>query len=144
MADVSAIRAALAAQITAKTGLRALGDAPGQVNPPVAVILPGTPFVHFGDTFDGSLTVNLRVLLILSDAPPVERVQRALDAYLGIGGDTTTALIPGAIMADPTLGGVAQWCMPMAVSTYHTIEYAKETYFGARLEVQVGAIFGAI
>ena len=96
--------------------------------------------MHYGETFEGSLTLNLRVLMIISDAPPTEKVQRALDAYLGIGGGTTSASIPAALMADPSLGGVVQWAIPMTVSAYNRIEYSGVDYFGARLDVQIGAI----
>lgn len=140
MADVSTIRSALAARITAGTGLRTLAEARDQVSPPVAIVLPGQPLVVYGQTMDGAVTINLRVLMIISDAPPNEKVQRALDAYLGIGGGTTAASIPAAIMADPMLGGAVHFAEPISVSAYNRIEYAGVEYFGARLEIQVGAI----
>ena len=140
MADVSTIRAALAARITAGTGLRTLAEARDLISPPVAIILPGNPLVHYGETFDGALTINLNVLMVISDAAPNEKVQRALDAYLGIGGGTTSASIPAALMADTSLGGAVQWAIPMQVSAYNRIEYNGVEYFGARLAVQIGAI----
>ena len=140
MADIGTIRGALASRITAGTGLRTLPEARDLISPPVAVVLPGTPLVHYGDTLDGALTINLRVLMLISDAPPNEKVQRALDAYLGIGGGTTAASIPAALMADSTLSGAVQWAIPIAVSAYSRIDYAGVDYFGARLDVQIGAI----
>ena len=139
MADLNNIRNALAAQIATQTGLRALGQVKGQISPPIALVLPGIPVAVYGDTMDGALTLNLAVLLLISDAAPTEKVQRALDAYLGIGAGETQS-IPGAIMADPSLGGVVNWCMPTSVSTYGQFEYAAETYFGARVNVQAGSI----
>lgn len=133
------MRAALANQITAVTGLRALPEARDQISPPVAVILPGQPFVTYGITLDGAFTVNLRVLMVLSDAPPDEKVQRALDAYLGSGAGVTVSSIANAIRQDPRLGGVVHFCEVMTVSGYNRIEYAGLPYFGARIEVQVGA-----
>lgn len=140
MADVAAARTALATRITTATGLRTLAEAKDQISPPVAVILPGQPFIVYGQTMDGAVTVNLRVLIAISDAAPTEKVQRALDAYLGIGAGTTASSIPAAIMADPTLGGAVHFCEPLSMGSYGRIQYAGEVYFGARLDVQIGAI----
>lgn len=141
MADLAAIRSALANRITAGTGLRTLPEARDQVSPPVAVILPGAPVVQYGNTMDGTFTVNLVVLLIISDAAPTEKVQRALDAYLGIGvHDSVPASIAGAIQDDPRLGNTVDFCLAVSASGYGRIEYAGVTYFGARVSVQAGAI----
>ncbi len=141
MASLSDIRQALATRITAGTGLRALPEARDQISPPVAVILPGQPVVVYGATMDGTFTVNLRVLIAISDAPPNEKVQRALDAYLGIGASAASgSSIAGAIMADPTLGGVVHFCEPISAGNYGRISYADVTFFGARLDCQIGAI----
>jgi hypothetical protein len=139
MADILAIRAALASQIGTRTGLRTMAEARDSISPPVAIVLPGQPLAKFGDTVDGTLTINLIVLIVISDAATSERTQRALDAYLGIGSGETES-IPGAIMADPTLGSAVHFCEPMTVSNYGRIDYAGETYFGARINVQIGAI----
>jgi hypothetical protein len=141
VASLNDIRAALAARITAGTGLRVLPEARDQISPPVAVILPGNPVVTYGMTMDGTFTVRLRVLVAISDAPPNEKVQRALDAYLGIGSnDASVSSIAAAIMADPTLGGVVHFCEPVSAGNYGRISYNDITYFGARLDVEIGAI----
>lgn len=132
---------ALANQIFSETGLRVLPEAKDSISPPVAVILPGQPYVTYGITMDGTFTVNLRVLIAISDAAPNETVQRALDAYLGIGAGTTTATsIPDAIMADPTLKGTVHFAEPIAVESYGRILYNGIGFFGARLGVQCGVI----
>ena len=140
MASLSDIRAALGNRIATATGLQVLPEARGQIAPPVAVIIPGQPLIVYGNTLDGAFTVNLRVLIAISDAAPDEKVQRALDAYLGIGAGNSASSIPAAIMADPTLGGVVHYCEPLTVGNYGQITYAGIIYFGARLEVQCGAI----
>lgn len=139
MADFTTIRAALATQITARTGLRTQPDARDSVDPPVAIVLPGQPLVTYGATMDGTLDINLTVLLIISDAQTSERTQKTLDAYLGIGAGETQS-IAGAIMADPSLGGAVHFCEPMTVSSYGRIDYSGVTYFGARVNVRAGAI----
>jgi hypothetical protein len=140
MADLATIRTALATRITAGTGLRTLAEARDQISPPVGVILPGQPYIIFGATMDGAVTVNLRVLLAISDAAPTDKVQRAIDAYLGIGGGTTAASIPGAIAADPTLGGAVHFAEAISVGNYGRVQYAGEVYFGGRLDVQIGSV----
>lgn len=139
MADLVAITNALAAQITAHTGLRALGQARDSVNPPCAVILPGQPFLTYGKTMDGTVDMNLIILVILSDGPPVEKTQRALDAYIGVGANEASS-IPNAILADPTLGGAVHFCEPVQAASYGRVEWAGVTYFGCRLDVTVGTI----
>jgi hypothetical protein len=144
VADLTVIRNALAAQITAQTGLRAQAQVRDQVSPPVALVLPGNPLITFGATMDGggmpeAVVLNLTIALLISDAAPTEKVQRAIDAYLGIGAGETVS-IAGAIMADNSLGGAVHWCIPVAVTSYGRIEFAAETYFGGRLNVSVGAV----
>ncbi len=140
--DLTAIRDALAAQITAGTGLRAMGQVKDQVSPPVALVMPGSPVISYGATLSGGseteVAVNLVVLLLISDAAPTEQVQQNLDDYLGIGPGESTS-IAQAIAADISLGSTVEWCIPQQVTAYGRIEYAAENYFGARLSVQVGA-----
>jgi len=139
MADLVAITNALAAQITQYTGLRAEGQARDQITPPVAVVLPGQPFLAYGQTMDETLTLNLIVLVIITDAAPVEMTQRALDAYLGLAHGAGTS-VPAAVLKDPTLGGTVHFCEPVSASNYGRIDYAGVTYFGARINIQAGAI----
>lgn len=136
MADLTIIRNALAAQITAYTGLRTMAQPRDQVSPPVAVIIPREPLVTYGDTMDGSLTVNLTAVLMLSDAAPSEKTQRALDAYLGLGAGESTS-IAGAVMADPSLGGVVHSTLPVSVSSYNRVIYADVQYFGCRVNFEI-------
>lgn len=117
-----------------------LPEARDQISPPVAVILPGQPVVVYGDTLDGAFTVNLRVLIAISDAPPNEKVQRALDAYLGIGAGAGSGSIAGAIQQDPSLGGVVHYAVAVSAGNYGRISYNDITYFGSRIDVRVGAI----
>ncbi len=144
MADLTAIRTALATQIAACTGLRAMAQVKDQISPPIALVLPGNPVISYGTMMSGGgtpegVTINLAILLLISDAAPTEMVQRALDAYLGLGSGEEQS-IAGAIETDPTLGGVVNWCIPVSVTTYGRIEYAAENYFGAKLNTNVGTV----
>jgi len=135
---MTAIRNQLAVQITQYTGLRCDGQARDHVNPPCAVVVPGTPFITYGQTIDEAAGFTLVVLLIISDSAQVEITQRALDAYVD-SGPGEAGSVPAAVQKDPTRMGTAEWCEPMTISNYGRIEYAGVTYFGARLNLQGGA-----
>jgi hypothetical protein len=139
MADLTTLRNNLAAQITQYTGLRCDGQARDQVTPPCAVVIPGQPFIRYGTTMGECMAINLAVLLIISDAAPVEMTQRALDAYLGVETTNPSVSVPEAVLKDPTLGGIAEWCEPVSISSYGRIEYGGVTYFGARVNLDIGA-----
>ncbi len=150
MADLTAIRNAMAAAITSGTGLRAFGQAHDSVTPPCAVVLPGQPLITYGDTMDsmpvmggtrisGAVSINLTVLLIMSDAPLVEQVQRALDTYLGVGSAPGTS-VPDAIEADQNLGGTVHWVQCVTAGRYGRLEYSGITYFGAAINCNIGAM----
>lgn len=138
--DLVAVRNTLAERITAFTGLRADGQARDSVAPPCAVILPGQPFINYADTMDGALTVNLIVLLIISDAAPADATQRALDTYLGVGKSASAASVPAAIEQDNTLGGLIHFIQANTATNYGRIEYSGVTYFGARINCVLGGI----
>lgn len=148
MADLTAIRNALAAAITTGTGLRAQGQARDQITPPVAVVLPGNPLISYGDTMDspvmgapgmfrGAVTISLLVLIIMSDAPLVEQTQRALDSYLGVGDPGVS--VPDAIESDQSLAGTVHWVQCTSVGRYGRIEYSGVGYFGAAVNCNIGA-----
>lgn len=150
MASVKEIRNALATQLQAQTGLTTLPRMPDQINPPVAAILPGIPYVKYGITLGEPLLgmpnavpvpseVNLVVCVFTSRAPSLERAQDFVDTYLGLEPSDTIKSIPLAIFEDPTLGGVVEYCEPLQVQAYGDIEIAGQTYFQGRLTVTVSA-----
>jgi len=139
VADLTAIRNNLAAAITKYTGLRCDAQARDQVSPPCCVILPGQPLVTYGMTMDpeNTVTIALSVLVIISDAAPVEKTQRALDAYLGVGEPGYS--VPDAIEQDFTLGGTVEYIQSVTADRYGRLDYNGVTYFGARVSVTIGA-----
>ena len=150
MADISAVRTALANQIYVQTGLICLPKMPDQINPPVAVILPGAPYAKYGITLgEHSVAMgqphvvpvvtelNLVVCIFVSRAPSLERAQTMVDQYLGFEPSTATTSIPEALAFDPTLGGVTEYCEPIQVQAYGDVDIAGQTYFQGRLAVAV-------
>ena len=139
--DLTAVRNKLADSITLYTGLRAEGQARDTVSPPCAVIIPGQPFINYADTMDGAITVNLLVLLLLSDAAPLEKTQRALDIYLGVDTDPSVgSSVPEAIEQDNRLGGLIHYIQAQTADSYGRVEYNGVTYFGARIKCLIGGI----
>lgn len=142
MADITVIRTALANQLNTYTGLRAEAEVKDQVSPPMILVVPSIPPIVYGATMSGGgeteVTVNLAIMLLLSDAPPTEKVQRALDSYLGVGSGQEVS-IPSAITADPRLGGIVEWCIPVSVTQYGRVEYGLVNYFGGTVTCQIGA-----
>ena len=139
--DLTAVRNKLADNITLFTGLRAEGQARDTVSPPCAVIIPGQPFVNYADTMDGAITVNLVVLLLISDAAPLEKTQRALDIYLGVDTDPSVgSSVPEAIEQDNRLGGLIHYIQATQADNYGRVDYGGVTYFGARIRCVIGGI----
>ena len=95
----------------------------------VSDVQPGTWRV-----MDENFTLNLMVLVLITDAAPVDASQRALDAYLGIDhGDGSGQSIPAAILKDTSLSGTVEWCEPVTADAYGRVEYGGIIYFGARI-----------
>lgn len=147
MATVAQVREALAKYIEDTTGLECKPRMPDQVNPPMAAIMPGAPFVTYGVTMSANLAalrqvnapveMNVAVLIITSKAGSTERAQLNIDAYLGLDADDSVTSIPVALALDPTLGGMVEYAEPVSVTTYGQIEVAGQIYFGARLAIQI-------
>jgi hypothetical protein len=151
MASVNQVKTALAAQIQAHTGLTTLSLMPDQINPPIAVILPGAPYIKYGVTLGDSLIglphavpvpadINLVICVFTSRAPSLERAQQSVDQYLGLEPSDTVTSIPLAIFADPTLGRIVEYCEPLQVIAYGDIEIAGQTYFQGRISVTASVV----
>jgi hypothetical protein len=132
--DLSAVRAALAQQVQAYTGLRTHPAAPGSVSPPCAVVLPGSPLAAYGRSTDGAVDLGLRVMILVSAAPAAEKAQQALDELL-----FGAASVPGAIESDPTMAGLVAWAEPVSVTSYGLVQWGAVDFWGASLAVTIGA-----
>jgi len=132
------IREALAAQINdAIPGLRALTDPGSIANPPVAVVLPAQgAYIDYTVAFESRVyEINVRVILLVSRAS--ERTGVALlDGWLAPAGSGS---VPQAILADPTLGGVTDYCIPQEAIFAGDINWAGVDYFGAEIICRAGA-----
>ena len=139
MADLADIREALAAQLAARIpGLRTQTDTGAITNPPCAVVLPaqGT-LIDYTIAFEqGVADYNMRVV-ILVPGETADRVATALiDTFVAIDGPSS---IPAAILADPTLGAVVDFAVPVTAQNFRPVEWAGFTYTSAEILVKVGA-----
>ena len=138
MGTPAAIRAALAAQITANVaGLRSVTDPGTVVNPPVIVVLPaqGTYIDYLVAQPPHVYDITIRVVILVSRAS--ERAMLpVLDGYLAPSGATS---IPAAILKDPTLGGVTDYCIPQMALGPADITWSGIDYLGAEITCQAAA-----
>lgn len=137
MVAIPAVRAALAAQVTAQIpGLRNAPTVPGQISPPMAVVRParGT-VVDYQETFDGGMTIFMEIVILV--AMGNDRTgQTNLDGYLQPTGATS---VFAAVQKDPTLGGVVADAHVTHAQGYGLIDYAGVEYIGSTLIVEVMA-----
>jgi hypothetical protein len=131
----TAIRQALAAYITATTGLRASANRQSQVIPPMAIVLPVTAtFITYSETFDGSCDLSLRALILASMSDTSDGMD-TIDPYLSTTG---TQSLWAAVQKDPTLGGVVQWCIVREVSGYGMMNNGGIDYMAASVICDLG------
>lgn len=149
MTDFDDVTTALAAQIQNLTGLKMFSEMPDQINPPMGAILPGNPLVKYGITLgEGAMfsvnpipvptDYNLVIGIFVSRAPSLQRAQKNVKEYLGLNGDGPS--VPRAILHDPTLGGLVEYCEPLTVTHFGELNVAGQDYFQGRITVAVSVV----
>jgi hypothetical protein len=135
MADVSALRAGIATNLTTVSGLRTAATVPDQINPPVAVVMPTSITYDTAFARSGGDEYEFSVMVIVGRVD--ERMaQNKLDAYCSGSG---TQSIKAAIQSNRTLGGQAFDCRVTSLRSYNQISVADVTYLAAEFVVQVYA-----
>lgn len=154
MANVQAIRQALASQLETQLGINCQPNMPAVITPPSIFVLPGSPYIQYGQTMGeqadafgavmGDLqhtqsknNIMLVVLICMSVAQGYEPMQPALDALLEPAGNSGS--VPDAIALDESLGGAVDYAVPLDITGYGLISIAGQDYFGAHMRIQVGA-----
>lgn len=143
MADLAAIRNALAATIQANTNpsLPCLGYAPPQINPPMAYVAPQPGQLIIFDTLDGgaqfmgAVTYHLRVVLVTA---PVDNqsAQAAMDALLSTN---EAGSVVNAIAQNARLGGAVDFAVTTTAHSYGLRLIGAEQYLACDLLVTVAA-----
>jgi len=155
---MSVVRNAMAAQIGDKINpfLRSMDYREDTLNPPVGIVVPPLrgAYVDYVSTLEGddgflgnpaagvtlaSHNFNLDYMILLAKANTQDRVEENLDAWLGVENDGTAVSVVAAVLADPTLGGVVDWCVPLTADSPGPITWAGLELFGTRIHFSLSA-----
>jgi hypothetical protein len=153
VADVTAIRASIAAQIAANAvpSLAASAQLLDSLQAlPMFLVLPTRPVAKFDVTMgagllDGSgrpLTpteFTLRGILPVSRGDTISNVQDTLDQWCGYQSTASVVPVAMAIDMDISLGGTVEWCIATMITDYGPISWAGVEYFGATFQFDVSA-----
>ena len=153
MADFTAICNALASQVNqlAVPALRTLPEAQDQINPPVGIVLPARNFVDYATTLEGATgflgstpvadtNFNLDIMVVISKASTLERVEQNLYTWLGFTSSPGAVSVPAAVLRDPTLGGAVHWCLPTTAEAPGPVDWNGMPFFGSRIHFQLSAL----
>lgn len=134
--DFPGVRQAVATYLAANiTGLRATANRFGQINPPVAIVIPQTgSLIRYATTFDGETDYSLRAVILVSEADSASG-QADLDAYLSPVGANS---IHAAVQRDPTLGGQVSYCAVIEAAGYGLQNWNGQDFMGCSLVLNVG------
>ena len=153
MADLTAIRAAIAAQIGANA-VPALATSAQMLDTlnalPMFLMLPTRPAARFdvclgAGLLDGSgrpmtpTEFTLKGIMPVSRGDTISNVQDTLDQWCGYQSTATVVPVAMAIDMDPTLGGAVEWCCATMIDSYGPVEWSGVEYFGATFTFEVSA-----
>lgn len=137
MADLSAIRAGLAARFATISALRySYTTWPDQIVAPCAITMPRE--ATWREALGGAPTFVFEVTLLAAPWADrgIPRAQEALDAYLD---DTGSSSVHAALRGDRTLGGTAHTADVAGFTNYGAVEVNGIEYLGCILTVNVWA-----
>lgn len=134
-ATVQDVADGIAAALNTIDGLRAYGDQPDNITPPVAaVVLDSVPTFH-GAQQGGLATYEMRVQVVVDHLDSRTAFQR-LNAFASFDGDDS---LRAAIEADKTLDGVCQTLIVQRVENIGQVEVGQVRYLAADVIVTVYA-----
>lgn len=125
------------ARLDTISGLNVSDITPGQITTPAAVV--GLPEqINYLDTFtDTNVELQFAVYVLTSTAIDFAG-QKLLAGYLDKTGSSS---VLAAINADPTLGGLVDYCV-LETAQPQPIEFNEVRYYGAVLSVRVASSGG--
>lgn len=132
MAEMSAIRTALATKIGNISGLRTAATVPDQVNPPIAVIIPER--VTYDEAYAKGLVVYTFIVQVVVGKVSERSAQNRLDGFVNPTGATS---IKAAIEADKSLGGVVFDSRVTEMTTYTVVQIGDIAYLSCEFRVTV-------
>ena len=134
MSNPRLVREALQTRLRSITGLTVYGTWPNQPQAPCAILAPST--IEYSQTLGrGDLAkLSTDCTLLVSLAGGYENANDNLDPYLAT---SSTGGVFGAIIADPTLGGVVSTTFIRAMSGYQQYEIGPDlAYMGAVISLE--------
>ena len=132
MAELSAIRTALAEKIGSINGLRTAATVPDQVNPPIAVIIPER--VTYDEAYARGLVVYTFIVQVVVGKVSERTAQNRLDGFVNPTGATS---IKAAIEADKSLGGVVFDSRVTEMTTYTVVQIGDIAYLSCEFRITV-------
>lgn len=132
MAELSAIRTALAEKIGSINGLRTAATVPDQVNPPIAVIIPER--VTYDEAYARGLVVYTFIVQVVVGKVSERTAQNRLDGFVNPTGATS---IKAAIENDKSLGGVVFDSRVTEMTTYTVVQIGDIAYLSCEFRVTV-------
>lgn len=134
MTDVTALREAIATNLSTIPGLRTSAELPDNPNPPIAVV--GLDSVDYDQAFKQGLTIfNFQVTVIVGRA--AERTaQRKLNQYVAQEGALSIKL---GVESDKSLGGNAFDVRVSSMNNIGSLQLNDQEYLAAEFSVVVFA-----
>jgi len=152
VADLVAIRASIAAQVTANAlpALSASAEYLDTINPPMLLVIPRPPVAKFAVCMGENVIeadgrpmspteFTISGALVIARADTMGNVQDNLDVWLGSVNTSNSVSVEQAIAKDSSLGGTVEWCVTTIIDSYGPIEWAGAMYFGAKFNWNVSA-----
>lgn len=131
MALIASLRDGLKTRLATISGLRAHDTWPGNMNPPAAMVRPVAWRWH---TMDASSKVWSFEIVVAVQVGSLSVSQDKLDAYAS---DEGASSVEVALLADGTLGGVADDILSVAMRDYGVIEIGGVEYLGCVFDLEV-------
>lgn len=131
MADITAIRNALAANLATISGLRTAAEIPDNPSPPIAIV--ALENIDYDQAFKNALSIyNFNIMVIVGRAAERE-AQRRLNTYCAASG------VKSAVESDKSLSGNAYDCRVTGVTSIGSLQLNDQTYLAADFQVAVYA-----
>ena len=131
MADITALRNALATNLATISGLRTAAEIPDNPSPPIAIV--ALENIDYDQAFKNALSIyNFNIMVIVGRAAERE-AQRRLNAYCAASG------VKSAVESDKSLSGNAYDCRVTGVTSIGSLQLNDQTYLAADFQVAVYA-----
>jgi hypothetical protein len=133
MASISELRNGIAANLATISGLRTAATVPDSINPPIAVVMPGSITYDISFARMGGDEFEFIVLVIVGRVDE-RSAQNKLDAYCSSSGASS---VKAAIESDKTLGGKAFSLRVTSLRNYNQVTVGDVIYLSGEFVVQV-------